>query len=162
PFITMMRANGRPRGVHEPAATMTTGRHHGLTVPPGAFVMKQFGGRLRDEHAVKPVDEPAHATVGGSAPTLVIPYRKGSTPHLPDRPVSTVATKSQHGVLHTAVDVEDCHFRMFTPRESANCQRFAPDYILTGTKGVQQLGAGNANPVNVAQWLGGQILKALA
>lgn len=161
PFITMLRRNGTTTSVHDPAAALTTGRHHGLTVPPGAFVMKQFGGRLRDEHAVKPVTGPAHATVGESAPTLVIPYRKGSTPHPPDQPVSTVATKSQHGVLHTAVAVEDCHFRMFSPRESANCQRFAPDYILTGTKGAQQLGAGNANPVNVAQWLGGKVLEAL-
>lgn len=162
PFVTMLRANGRPRPISEPVPVISTGRNHGLTIPAGAFVMKQYGGRLRDEHAVKSVDEPAHSTVANSVPNLVIPYRKGSKPHRPDQPVSTMATKSQHGVLATASDVEDCHFRMFTPRESANTQRFDPDYILTGSKGEQQLGAGNAVAVNVAQWIGGRAVEALA
>lgn len=161
PFITMLRNNGLPTPVDEPAKVISTGRHHGLTIPPGAFVMKQYGGRLKDEHAVKPVDQPVHATVGSSVPNLVIPYRKGSKAHGVDQPVSTQATKAQHGLLATATSVEDCHFRMFTPRESANTQRFDPDYILTGSLGDQQLGAGNANPVNVAQWIAGKAIRAL-
>lgn len=161
PFVTMLRRNGRNHSVDGPVPAFSTARHHGLVTPSGAFVMKQFGGRLRNEHAVKSVSDPSPAMVGQSAPNLVIPYRKGSKAHLPDRPVSTQATKAQHGILQTAVSVEDCHFRMFTPRESASCQRFDPDYILTGSKGAQQLGAGNANPVNVAQWLGKAAFAAL-
>jgi DNA (cytosine-5)-methyltransferase 1 len=161
PFITMLRNNGGSQPVTEPTMTIAGARHHGLTIPPGAFVMKQYGGRLRDEHAVKPVTEPIHATVGSSVPNLVIPYRKGSKAHRPDQPISTVATKAQHGILQTAVEIEDCYFRMLTPRESANTQRFDPDYILTGSLGEQQLGAGNANPVNVAQWIATKALAAL-
>lgn len=162
PFITMLRNNGLPTRVDEPARVISGARHHGLTIPPGAFVMKQYGGRLKDEHAVKPVTQPTHSTVANSVPNLVIPYRKGSKPHTPDQPVSTMATKNQHGVLQTALEVDDCYFRMFTPRESANTQRFDPDYILTGSLGAQQLGAGNANPVNVAQWLAGKAIEALS
>lgn len=162
PFVTMLRRNGTATGIHEPVATVAGGRHHGLTIPPGAFVMKHYGGRLEDKHAVKPVTDPLSTTVGRGAPTLVIPYRKGSKAHLPDRPVSTVATKSQHGLLGLADGVEDCHYRMFKPRESANSQRFDPNYILTGNKGEQQLGAGNAVPVNVAHWLGNAAIEALS
>lgn len=162
PFITMSRRNGTFTRITDPAQVIAGARHHGVTVPPGAFVMKQYGGRLSDGHAVKGVDQPSHATVGQSAPTLVIPYRKGSTAHLPDRPVSTQATKVQHGLLHSAVEVDDCFYRMFSPRESATCQRFDVDYILTGSKGAQQLGAGNANPVNVAQWISEAAVRVLS
>lgn len=166
PFVTMLRANGRATGIDEPLRTFSTSRHHGLTIPPGAFILKQYGGRLEDRHAVKPVTEPLHSTVAESAPVLVvIPYRKGSKPHLADgQPISTMATREAHAVLTATVDsfdVDDCYFRMFKPRESANAQRFIPSYILTGNKGEQQVGAGNAVPVNVAHYLGRRTLDAL-
>lgn len=55
----------------------------------------------------------------------------------------------------------DCYFRMLSPREAANGQRFPRNYVLTGTLGEQQLGAGNAVPVNVSQMIGQRVAQGL-
>ncbi|WP_281385477.1 DNA cytosine methyltransferase [Microlunatus parietis] len=123
--------------------------------------MKQYGGRLVDRNAVKPVTEPLPAAVAQSAPTLVIPYRKGAKPHRTDQPLSTVATREAHGLLQAGVAVEDCYFRMLKPREAANAQRFPSAYTIHGNNGEQQMQAGNAVAVNVARWIGGRIIQAL-
>lgn len=163
PYVTMLRNHGRATGMGEPLATFSTARHHGLTIPPGAFVMKQYGGRLRDDHAVKPVTYPLPTAVAESAPTLVIPYRKGAKPYPTEAaPLSTVATHDQHGVLAApSIEVDDCYFRMLKPREAANAQRFDRGYVIKGNQGEQQMQAGNAVAVNVAQWIGAQVAKVL-
>ncbi|MGO5193137.1 DNA cytosine methyltransferase [Bifidobacterium boum] len=86
---------------------------------------------------------------------LVIPFRRGSRPYpaVAD-PLSTMATRDQHGVLTPAINVEDCYFRMLKPREAANAQAFPRHYIIHGNQGEQQMQAGNAVAVNVAHWLG--------
>lgn len=164
PFVTMLRANGRATSLREPLRTFSTGRHHGLTIPPGSYVMKHYGGNLRDEHAVKPVDEPLPTAVAQGAPTLVIPYRKGTKPfRAEDNALSTMTTRDHLGVLHAAgLDIDDFRFRMMKPREAANAQRFVPDYVIHGNKGEQQMQAGNAVPVNVAHWLGKQMAEVIA
>lgn len=165
PFVTMLRANNRATATDEPLATLTTGRNHGLTVPPGAFIVKQYGGQLDDRHAVKPITDPMAPAVAQGAPTLVIPYRKGSKPHpAGSGPLSTVATHDQHGLLRTPepIAIEDCYFRMLKPREAANAQRFPRAYQIHGNKGEQQMQAGNAVPVNVAQMLGARMAQAIS
>jgi DNA (cytosine-5)-methyltransferase 1 len=164
PFVTMLRRNGKTIPVSEPTQTFSAGGfHHGLTVPPGAFIAKQYGGRLRDEHAVKPISDPLAAAVAQGAPTLVIPYRKGSKPYRSHTDaLSTVATHDQHGVLAVEqLAVEDCYFRMLNPREAANAQRFWASYVIHGNKGEQQMQAGNAVAVNVAHHLGKRAAVAL-
>lgn len=164
PFITMLRENGKPTPVnHAPLQAFTTGRNHGLTIPPGAFVMKHQGGYLDDRHAVTSVDQPLNTVTTRHAGSLVVPFRKGDRPHTPDRPLSTLATHAQHGVMTAGerIAIEDCYFRMLSPREAANGQRFTRTYILTGTLGEQQLGAGNAVPVNVAHMLGRRVAEGL-
>lgn len=153
PFITMLRKNGRPRGVDEPLAPFTTGRNHGLTTP----------GTLRQHSKPKPTGEPlATFTGGGFHHALVIPYRRGSRPYPAARALAAMATRDQHGVMQTSTtSVEDVHFRMLTPREAANAQRFRADYIIHGTKGEQQMQAGNAVSVNAAHYLGQRVAKAL-
>jgi DNA (cytosine-5)-methyltransferase 1 len=87
-----------------------------LTVRPGAFVIKHYGGNLADVDALKPVDVPLHAAVAQSAPTLIVTYRKGSRPYAAESgPLSTMATRDQHAVVGATVDIEDCHFRMLQP-----------------------------------------------
>lgn len=77
-------------------------------------------------------------------------------------PLSTIATHDQHGVLNVStVKIEDCYFRMLSPREAANAQRFRRNYVIFGNQGEQQMQAGNAVPVNVAQWLGTQTAKVM-
>lgn len=156
PFVTMLRAHNRATGIDEPLATFSTARHHGLTVPPGSMLMSPAsGGKAR------PVTEPAPTLVTTTRPMLVIPYRRGARPHSLTEPLSTQATREQHGLLAAHLDVQDCYFRMLHPRESANAQRFPADYTICGNLGEQQMQAGNAVAVNVAQWIGGQVATVL-
>lgn len=155
-FVTMLRAHNRATGMDEPLATFSTGRNHGLTVPPGALLMSPAsGGRARS------VNEPAPALVTTTRPMLVIPYRRGGRTHSPDEPLSTQTTREQHGIMAAAIAIEDCYFRMLHPRESANAQRFPGDYKILGNRGEQQMQAGNAVAVNVAQRIGEQVAEAL-
>lgn len=164
PFITMLRNNGRPTPVGEPLATLSTGRNHGLTIPPGAFISKHHGGYAEGDPSMnRSVEEPLPTMRASTTHSLVVQFHRGSRPHSPGLPLSTMATREQHGVMTAGerINVEDCYFRMLTPREAANAQRFPRDYILTGTLGEQQLGAGNAVAVNVAQWIGQQVAAGL-
>jgi DNA (cytosine-5)-methyltransferase 1 len=164
PFVTMLRENGRPMGVDEPLATMTTGRNHGLTTPPGAFIQKHHGGvdYPRPEHMVKDVCDPMPTLVAKPNLSLVIPYRRGARPYPANAaPLSAVATHEQHGVVAAAIEVDDCHFRMLKPREHMRAQRIHDEYIVTGNQGEQTMQAGNAVSSNVAQWFGGITMEVL-
>lgn len=153
--VTTLRNHAQPSSLAEPLATFTGGGfHHGL-------VLKSHGGKLTDAQAVRTTNDPLPTVRARSADFLVVPYRKGSKPHSVGQPLSTVATREQHGVMRAAIKVEDCYFRMTTPRESANAQRFPGDYTILGNLGEQQMQSGNAVPVNVAHWLGRQVAAAL-
>lgn len=143
--------------------TQATTSQHGVATPPAFVTM------LRNHGTSKPVSEPlATFTGGGFHHGLVIPFRKGAPPYLADSaPLSTVATRDQHGVLNPdginldGINLDDWHFRMLRPREAANAQRFPRDYVIVGTLTEQQMQAGNAVPVNVAGWLGRQTANAI-
>ncbi len=158
PFVAMLRNHGGATSVTDPLATFSAGGyHHGLTVPPGAFVSQR-----RPNTRPRAVDEPLSTFTTDQSHGLVIPYRKGARPYPADEaPLSTMTTRDQHGVMASAVNVEDCLFRMLKPREAANAQRFPRDYIIAGNLGEQQMQAGNAVAVNVAHWLGRQVSAAL-
>ena len=166
PFVTMLRSNGGAiPAADEPLATLAAGgNHHGLTVPPGAYYVKHFtesGGRPgRMSRDVR--TEPLGAITTSDHHSLVIPYRRGAKPHRAGaEPISTVATKEQHGLLRPTVEVDDCHFRMLKPREHLRAQRFPDTYLVLGNKGEQTMQAGNAVSSNVAQWIGQRIAAAL-
>lgn len=160
-------------GAHMPAwsapmRTFTTKATDALMVPP--MVVAAAGntwdsasrgldhGYLRAWPVTKPL--PPQTTTASHG--LVIPFRRGAVPYpASDGPLSTTATKSQHGVMLPAPDVEDCYFRMLLPREAANAQAFPGDYIIKGNQGEQQKQAGNAVAVNVACWLGQQVTHSL-
>ncbi|MEQ0563984.1 DNA cytosine methyltransferase [Amycolatopsis sp. NEAU-NG30] len=143
PFVTMLRRNG---GHHLTTAgslaTMAAGgNYHGLAVPPaGELTLPEAWDR-----------------------TLVIPYRRGSAPHRVDEPVSTVATRTQHGLVHPAadVDLDAVRFRMLKPREQARAQAFPDIYEMTGGPTDQTKQAGNAVAANVARWLEQALAKVL-
>ncbi|WP_199443858.1 DNA cytosine methyltransferase [Umezawaea beigongshangensis] len=155
PFVAELRGGGSTaRPTQHPLSTVTAGgRHHGLVVPDGAFYVKNYGGH--DPSKVKPVGTPLGAiTATGGNHALVIPYRRGAKPHRADRePVSTVATREQHGLMHPAVDIDAVRFRMLKPREHLAAQRFPRAYTVLGNGGEQTMQAGNAVSSNVAQWL---------
>ncbi|WP_243061189.1 DNA cytosine methyltransferase [Nocardioides sp. SR21] len=166
PYITMLRGTNRAKGIGEPLDAFAGSRHHGLTIP-GAFISKHHGGYAEGDPSMNTgVERPMPTLTARGSRSLVIPYRKGAKPYPVEMDaLSTMATHDQHAVLTAMVDafdVNDCYFRMLKPREAANAQRFSADYRLIGTKGQQQLGAGNAVAVNVAHWLGKRVLAVLA
>ncbi|WP_260326381.1 DNA cytosine methyltransferase [Streptomyces sp. TLI_185] len=57
--------------------------------------------------------------------------------------------------------VDDCYFRMLSPREHLRAQRFTDDYTVLGRGGEQTKQAGNAVPANVAQWIATALLEVL-
>ena len=163
PFITMLRNHAEATGISEPLPTMATACHHGVTVPPGAFISKHHGGLnyAAISHMNKAVGDPLPGLVARPNMSLVIPYRKGRVTTT-DEPIHAQATVESAGLATPAIDINDCHFRMVKPRESARAQRFPDNYVLTGNQGEQQLQAGNAVSNNVSQWLGAITVQVLS
>lgn len=155
-LVTTLRRNGDTIPADDaPLTTMAaSGFHHGL-------VVKSNGGQLEDRHAIKPDGEPLPTSRSTVSDFLVVPYRKRVKPHKTTEPIGTQATREQHGVMRAAPDIDDCYFRMLSPREAANAQRFDRDYVIRGTKGERQMQAGNAVAVNVAHWIGRQVADGL-
>lgn len=163
PFVTMLRNHAEATGAGEPLATMATARHHGVTVPPGAFIQKHHGGVDYPAigHMTKDVADPFPGVVARTNLSLVVPYRKART-RTTDEPLLTQATVESAALATPAVDIADCFFRMVKPRESARAQRFPDSYRITGNQGEQQMQAGNAVSSNVSQWLGAITVAVLS
>jgi DNA (cytosine-5)-methyltransferase 1 len=145
-------------------STVSTARHDGMVVPPGAFIQKHHGGLEYGPigHMTKDVREPMPVVVAKPNLSLVIPYRRGANPRPAEATaLPAVSTKESAGLLDTAVDVEDCRFRMLKPREHLAAQRFPGSYVVTGNQGEQTMQAGNAVSCNVAAWLGRQLRTVL-
>lgn len=157
-FLTMLRANGRPRGVDEPMPTLSTGRNHVLTVPPGSFITKHHGGLdyAGVEHMVKSVIDPLATVVAKPNMSLIIPYDRTARARRAVEPMTTLTTRDRHAIVTAdidAIDISDFHFRMLQPREHLAAQRFPALYVVRGNKGEQTMQAGNAVSCNVARWL---------
>lgn len=164
PFITVLRNNVTARPIGDPLDTIAAqGRHHYLTVPPGAFLVKNYSGN--PHRMVKPVDQPlATVVASGAHHALVVPYyRTGVAKSAAGEPFDTVTTLDRFGLATAtqAVDINDCRYRMVQPRESLRAQRFPDSYIVTGNRGEQTMQAGNAVSANVAQWLGQRLAAVL-
>ena len=151
PFVTEMYGTGTARGVEQEALSTVTagGNHHGVAVPPEAFLSRQYGQRGSSEHLNTSVFEPTRTiTATGGNHALVVPQRK--------RP-----TTRYEGEL--PFDLDDVSFRMLGPREHLRAQRFADDYDTSAAnKSETTKGAGNAVAVNVAHWIGSEVLEVLA
>jgi DNA (cytosine-5)-methyltransferase 1 len=172
PFITELRGGGSTaRPIDHPLATVTagdgtSGGHHALTIPPGAqqaFYVKNYGGNAQARDLVRPVRVPLGTITARDSTSLVIPFRRGARPHRADATaLSAIATREQHALLgELGIDIDDCLFRMLSPREHLAAQRFHPAYVVLGNQGEQTMQAGNAVSANVAQWLGAAVAAAL-
>lgn len=168
PFVTTARRHSTPAAAEAaPLATVTAGgNHHGLAVPPGAFVQKHHGGL--DYAAIghmlsSAAGAPFGTLVGKVNMSLVVPYRRGATPHPADsRPLSAITTHESHALATiTDEDVQNTLFRMLKPREHLNGQRFPGLYLVKGNQSEQTMQAGNAVSCNAAQWLGKRVLAVL-
>ncbi|MDY0811420.1 DNA cytosine methyltransferase [Kitasatospora purpeofusca] len=136
PFVVEYRNHSTASSVHSPLAAVTAqGNHHGLVLP---------GGRIdpRDRN------------------TLVVPYRKAAPKHA-GMPFHTLSTKQSAAIVVTEESIADCWFRMLKPKEQLAGQRFPDSYIVLGNGAEQTMQAGNAVSVNVARWIGRQLLAVL-
>ncbi|MFI6941991.1 DNA cytosine methyltransferase [Streptomyces sp. NPDC050418] len=158
--------DGRAFPAHaSPLPTRTVRIGDGLAVPPGLapFITEHRGGGSTTRAIHDPL---ASITAGGNHHGLVIPYRKGDATSTA-APLHTIATRTSAGVvLGTDADpeqiaLEDCYFRMLSPREHLRAQRFTDDYTVLGHGGEQTKQAGNAVPANVAQWIATALLEVL-
>ncbi len=167
PFMTMLRKNATVTSIGEPLATFTTGTdrggaHHYLTVPPGAFYVKNHGGYAEPRRMAKSVGEPLGTVVAnGGHQALVVPYYRTGKAKSTAAPLDTVTARDRFALVDPAVEVDDCRFRMLQPREHLRAQRFPDSYVVTGNRGEQTMQAGNAVSANVAHWLGAQVAAAL-
>jgi DNA (cytosine-5)-methyltransferase 1 len=141
PWITVLRNHADATPITDPLATVATGGgtgggHQGLTVPPGAFIQKHHGGMdyKRIAHMTKSVNDPLPSVVARPNLSLVIPYRKGKA-KTTGEPLHTVATRDSAAlVAASTIDIDDCRFRMLTPREHARAQRFPDYYRVIGNR----------------------------
>lgn len=167
PFVAELRGgHSVARNIVDPLATVTaSGNHHGLTVPPGteqAFYVKNYGGNAQPRDLARSVRDPFGTITVRDSTSLVIPFRRGARPYPAGQgPLSTVATREQHGLAQLGFDVDDCLFRMLNPDEHLRAQRFHASYVVLGNKGERTMQAGNAVSSNVAQWLGAAVSAAL-
>ncbi|NUP36369.1 MAG: DNA cytosine methyltransferase [Streptomyces sp.] len=145
-----------------PMRTRTTRESEAL-LSPAPFITEHRGGGS----TTRAIDDPlASITAGGNHHGLVIPYRRGCATTT-GTPLHTIATRESAGVVLAAdttppqLAVEDCYFRMLSPREHLRAQRFTDDYTVLGHGGEQTKQAGNAVPANVAQWIATALLEVL-
>jgi len=161
PMIVEFRRNGIAEPVDAPLATVTAqGNHHGLVVPEGALYVKNYGGRARPEDMSKPVDQPLGTITTSDHHALVVPYRNATAKPV-DQPMHTLATRESAALVSPAVAVEDCSFRMLTPREHLGAQSFPDTYRVHGNQGEQTAQAGNAVSVNAARFIGLRLAPVL-
>lgn len=147
PFMAEMYGTSTARGVESLSTITAGGNHHGLAVPPGAFLSRQYTQRGSDANVNTSVWEPTHTiTASGGNHALVIPSRK--------RPESMY-----EGDL--PFELDDVRFRMLGPTEHLRAQRFWEGYDTSAAnKSETTKGAGNAVAVNVAHWIGAEVAEA--
>lgn len=139
-----------------PMRTRTATESEALVVP------EPFIAVLRNHATAHSIRQPFQTmAASGGHHALVIPYRRGNRPATTAEPLHTMATRDSAALVHPAVTVEDCWFRMLKPREQLRAQRFPDSYVVRGNVSEQTMQAGNAVSANVAQWLGEQVTAAL-
>lgn len=139
PFLTTLRGGGSKHsayGIDRPLAAFSAdGYHHGLVTPPG-----------------------------NDREQLLVSYYNTGTAHRVDRPIGTLTTKDRYALVsvdHATPAVEDCTFRMLSPREIAAGMAFAPDYQVRGSNRAQVRGYGNAVTPPAAEVLGCALVEAV-
>jgi DNA (cytosine-5)-methyltransferase 1 len=157
--------NETPHPVGDPMRTRTARDMEAVLIPPGAFVVKNYGGHADPRRMAKPVSDPLGTVVAsGAHHALVVPYYRTGKAKPAGDPLDTVTGRDRFALLTgyaPPIAVDDCRYRMVQPRESLRAQRFPDTYVVCGNQGEQTMQAGNAVSANVAQWLGHQIMAAL-
>jgi DNA (cytosine-5)-methyltransferase 1 len=147
PFITPLRGGGnknRSRPVTEPAGTVTaSGNHHGLAIPPLAFLMRNNTPRGDAAQMCTPVTEPArtittsgHQSLITWASQLLVPYYGSSDTAQPAaEPSGALTTRDRYGLAVSPgfdrselPDLDDVLFRMLEDDEIGRLMGFDPEF----------------------------------
>jgi DNA (cytosine-5)-methyltransferase 1 len=121
--------NGHMRDVAlEPAGTMTAGGQTALLRAPEAIITSYYGGgdvvRHSNDPAATATGHDRHAIISRAESTFLA--RAGGTRQADvvagTDPAPTRMPNDSYGVVQGAIDVQDCHFRMFKPEESQAIQ----------------------------------------
>lgn len=90
----------RARPLELPLPVQCATSQTALALPPGSPFLVQPHHAGSDACRVRGVDQPTWTvTANRDTPALVVPYRRGSAAHTLDRPLSTMCTEVQHGLL---------------------------------------------------------------
>lgn len=177
PFLATLRGGGSKkttRGIDEPLATFSAqGTHHALINPPssdgGAFVTRNNTSRGDEAYLSTPVTEPPRTLTTAGHQSLIgwddllVPYYGNGTPRPVADPVGTLTARDRYALVGVAdlPKVEDCTFRMLTPREIAAGMAFHPGYQVTGSRREQVAGFGNAVTPPAAEVLVAALVEAI-
>jgi DNA (cytosine-5)-methyltransferase 1 len=169
PFLAELRGGSSDaRSIREPACTVTaSGNHHGLVVGPDqALMVKMFSGDDNSK-SYRPSETPMGSITTTAQQALVaLPFITEhygqSTARSTDEPLGTIATVGHHGLVTTAVDVQDCGFRMLTPAEIGRAQAFPDTYRVAGSARDKVRQYGNAVSPPAAALLAERILEAMS
>jgi DNA (cytosine-5)-methyltransferase 1 len=186
PFIAELRGGGSKhsaRPVTEPLATFSAqGTHHGLVTPPGApgwlpyVVIRQNTPRGNPAQMSTPVTEPMRTLTAAGHQSLIgwdsdprwndllMSYYSNGSAHRVNDPMGTLTTKDRFALVGQvdAPAVEDCTFRMLTPREIAAGMAFHPNYKVIGTGRDQVAGFGNAVTPPVGEVLFSALVECIS
>lgn len=181
PFITPLRGGGdknRSRPITEPAGTVTaSGNHHGLAIPPVAFLMRNNTPRGDAGQMCTPVTEPArtittsgHQSLVTWASQLLVPYYGSSDSAQPAaEPVGALTTRARYGLatagnldMHELPDLDDVLFRMLEDDEIGRLMGFDPRFRNEApSKRIRVRLYGNAVTPPVAEVIVSALVEAI-
>lgn len=160
--LVPLRNNNRPKTPYEPLDTFAAaGNHHGL-----AMLMRNNTPRSDAGNLCTLVDEPMRTltTAGHQSlvwnPNVLYAYDTGAFRSV-RAPMPTQTTVEGDALVQSAMDVEDCLFRMLMPEEIKLGMAFAQSFQLLGNKREQVRLCGNAVTPPVARDLIGAVVEAI-
>jgi len=148
------REHAIPRSAEEPMPCQTTIN--------SLYLVEPFQVDLRGENRARPADGAPLSTIHA-----LVTYRGGQDARSVEEPAPTLTTLEQqallaHGAEPSAVEVEDCSFRMLQPHELKRGQDFDKSYRLHGNKRQQVAQIGNAVPAGAEHELVRRLIGVLA
>lgn len=163
PFLIEMYGTGTAKRLSQPLGTITTsGSHHALVQP---FLVQYNGKSVASSLAdamptITTVDRCGLVQPPGYF--LVQYYGREDATSSINSPIPTVTTEKRHALIKSAVNIEDCGFRMLQPEEIKLAMGFEAQYVIIGTKKEQIKQAGNAVTPGAEEWLIRRCIKSLS
>lgn len=138
-IVVPLRNHNTVKGASDPLDTIAAnGNHHGL-------LMRNNTARGNQAQMTTPVTEPMRTITTAGHQSLLMPYYGNGTAAPTSDPHRTLTTGDRYALVEgEAPSIEDCMFRMLTPKEVKLGMAFPDDYQMLGNKREQVKMAGNA------------------